>query len=150
MLDRDLAELYGVTTKNLKRQVRRNIERFPDEFMFEITREERNELVPIWRQFDKAKHSYIMPYAFTEHGVAMLASVLNSQKAVKISIIIIKTFVKLREMLSTHKELAYQLNELEKRIEKHDTEIKSICDAIRQLMVPPPVKPRVITGFKPI
>ncbi len=149
MLDRDLAELYGVKTRHLNRQVKRNIKRFPMEFMFQLTRQERNELVPIWHQFGKMKHSYVMPHAFTEHGVAMLASVLNSDRAIKISIIIINTFVRLREILSTHKELAYKLRELEGKVEKHDTEIQAIFEAIRQLMEPPPAKERVITGFKP-
>ena len=89
-----------------------------------------------------------LPYAFTEHGVAMLSSVLNSEKAIKISVIIIKTFVKLRQLLSTHKELAHKLSELEHKIEKHDGEIQAIFEAIRQLMAPPPAKHRVITGFK--
>jgi len=148
MLDRDLAELYGVKTRHLNRQVKRNIKRFPKEFMFQLTRQEKDELVPIWHQFGKMKHSYVMPHAFTEHGVAMLASVLNSDRAVKISIIIVNTFVRLREMLSTHKELANKLKELEGKVEKHDTEIQAIFEAIRQLTEPPPAKARVITGFK--
>ena len=137
MIDRDLAELYGVKTKYLKQQVRRNIKRFPQEFMFPLTKEERNELVAICNRFKTMKHSSVLPYAFTEHGVAMLASVLNSERAIKISIIIIKTFVKLREILSTHKELVYKLRELESKIEKHDVKIQEILDAIRQLMKPP-------------
>ena len=148
MIDRDLAELYGVTTRNLKRQVRRNIQRFPKEFMFELTKEEWDELVPIWHQFKKMKHSYILPYAFTEHGVAMLASMLNSEKAIKMSIIIIKTFVKLREIIRAHKELAHKLSELENKIEKHDVEIQSIFEAIRQLMAPPPEPSKRRIGFK--
>ncbi len=148
MIDRDLAELYGVTTGNLKRQVKRNIRRFPEEFMFELTKEEWNELVPIWHQFKTIKHSYILPYAFTEHGVAMLASMLKSERAIKISIIIIKTFVKLREIIGAHKELAHKLSELENKIEKHDVEIRSIFEAIRQLMAPPPEPPKRRIGFK--
>ena len=153
MLDRDLADLFGVRTKNLNRQVKRNIKRFPAEFMFQLNSKERNELVPIWHQFKTAKHSYTLPYAFTEHGVAMLASVLNSEKAIKMSIYIIKVFIKLREILSTHKEFAHKLKELEGKVGKHDTEIAMIFDAIRQLMAPPPEPPpepdRRITGFHP-
>ena len=149
MIDSDLADLYGVTTRNLKRQVRRNIKRFPSEFMFKLTKKEWDELVPIWHQFDRMKHSYILPYAFTEHGVAMLASVLNSEKAIKISIVIIKTFVKLREIVNTHKELAHKLAALESRIERHDTEIQSIFEAIRQLMTPSVHKPKRRIGFHP-
>src|SRR3989304_3782451 len=98
MIDRDIAELYGVETKNLNRQVKRNIQRFPEEFMFQLTVEERNQLVTICHRFKTMKHSSSLPYVFTEHGVAMLASVLKSDRAVKISINIIKAFVKLREM----------------------------------------------------
>lgn len=93
MIDRDLAELYGVKTKYLNQQVRRNIKRFPQEFMLPLTEEERDELVAICNRFRTMKHSSTLPYAFTEHGVAMLASVLKSERAIKISIIIIKTFV---------------------------------------------------------
>jgi len=146
MLDKDLAELFGVQTKQLNRQVKRNIQRFPQEFMFQLTKQERDELVPIWHQFKKMKHSYVLPYAFTEHGVAMLASVLKSARAIKMSIIIVKTFVKLREVMSAHKELAYKLKELEEKIEKHDTDIKDIFEAIRQLMRLPG-EHKKITGF---
>lgn len=146
MIDRDIAELYGVETKHLNRQVKRNIQRFPEEFMFQLTIEDRNQLVTICHRFKTMKHSSSLPYAFTEHGVAMLASVLKSDRAVKISINIIKAFVKLREMLSTNKELAHKLDQLERKIEKHDEEIKLIFDAIRQLMIPPEPKRKRI-GF---
>jgi phage regulator Rha-like protein len=146
MLDRDLAELFGVGTKHLNRQVKRNIQRFPLEFMFRLTKRERDELVPIWHQFRKMKHSYALPYAFTEHGVAMLASVLRSERAIKMSIIIVKTFVRLREIISVHKGLAYKLKELERKIEKHDADIRDIFEAIRQLMRVPD-EYRKITGF---
>jgi len=136
MLDRDLAELYGVETKYLNRQVRRNKERFPQEFMFRLTKKEKEQLVTNWHRFEPLKHSGSLPNVFTEHGVAMLASVLRSERAVKISIFIIKAFVKLRELLSTHKEVSRKLKELEQRIEGHDGEIKSIFDAIRKLMEP--------------
>ena len=148
MLDRDLAELFGVKTKHLNRQMKRNIRRFPEEFMFQLTKEERDELVPIWHQFKKMKHSYALPYAFTEHGVAMLASVLHSDRAIKMSIIIIKTFVKLRQILATHKELAYKLRELENRVGKHDSDIQAIFQAIKQLLEPPPAKEKKVIGFR--
>jgi len=147
MIDRDLAELYGVETKHLNRQVKRNIQRFPEEFMFHLTPAEKKQLVTICHRFKTMKHSGVMPYAFTEHGVAMLASVLKSERAVKISINIIKAFVKLREIFSTHKELANKLNQLERKIEKHDKEIHLIFEAIRQLMVPSQ-KPIKKIGFQ--
>jgi len=147
MIDRDLAELYGVQTKNLNRQVKRNILRFPEEFMFKLTLKEKKELVPICHRFATMKHSSSTPLAFTEHGVAMLASVLKSEKAIKISIIIIKTFVRLRQMLSLHKELADKLAKLEHKIEKHDETIKDIIEALRKLMVTPPLPPKLPIGF---
>jgi hypothetical protein len=103
--------------------------------MFRLTKQERDELVAIWHQFEKMKHSYVLPYAFTEHGVTMLASVLKSERAIKMSIIIVKTFVKLREIMSVHKEFVYKLKELERKIEKHDADIKDIFEAIRQLLL---------------
>jgi phage regulator Rha-like protein len=148
MVDRDLAELYGVETKYLNRQVKNNIGRFPEEFMFVLTLEEKNELVTFCHRFETMKHSTSLPRVFTEHGAAMLASVLNSERAIKISIIIIKTFVKLREILSTHKELVHKLNGLERKFEKHDADIQGIFEAIRQLMAPPPEKSRRLIGFK--
>ena len=148
MIDRDLAELYDVETKYLNRQVRRNKKRFPEEFMFQLMPNERDELVTNWHRFESMKHSSVLPYAFTEHGVAMLASVLNSGIAVKISITIIKTFVKLQALLSTHKELNYKLAELERKVEKHDENIHVIFEAIRKLMAPPPIKPKPQIGFK--
>lgn len=147
MLDRDLAELFGVETKQLNRQVKRNIQRFPPEFMFRLTKQERDELVPNWHQFKKMKHSYVLPYAFTEHGVTMLASVLKSEKAIKMSIVIVKTFVRLREIMSAHKEIAFKLKELEAKIEGHDIDIRDIFEAIRQLMRLP-VEHRKIAGFR--
>jgi phage regulator Rha-like protein len=136
MLDRDLAELYGVETKHLKRQVRRNVDRFPLEFMFELSDEEFQE----WRrQFgasnfrDKMGLRY-RPYAFTEQGVAMLSSVLNSKRAIQVNIIIIKTFMKLREIISLHKDLAQKLSQLERKYERHDEQIHAIFDQIREFM----------------
>jgi len=146
MIDRDLAELYGVETKYLNRQVKRNIQRFPEEFMFRLNKKEKNELVTICHRFKTMKYSSALPYAFTEHGVAMLASVLKSGEAIRISIGIIKTFVKLREIISTHKEFSHKLSQLERKIEKHDVEIHTIFEAIRQLMVAPE-KPKQKIGF---
>jgi len=143
---RDLAELYGVETKNLNRQVKRNIGRFPEEFMFRLSVAEKNELVTNWHRFAPLKHSTVLPYVFTEHGVAMLASVLNSERAVKISVLIIRVFIRLKGILSTHKELAQKLTELERKVEGHDSEIKAIFDTIRRLMMPPESKPGRI-GF---
>jgi hypothetical protein len=147
MLDRDLADLYGVETKYLNRQVKRNRERFPHEFVFQITKTERNELVTNWHRFESLKHSSSLPYAFSEHGVAMLATVIKSPKAVKMSILIVKAFVRLRDILSSHKELAEKLQLLEKKIDRHDEEIQAIVEAIHQLLQPPE-KPKNPIGFR--
>ena len=147
MLDRDLAGLYGVETKYLNRQVRRNIQRFPEEFSFRLNMQEKIELVTICHRFKTMKYSASLPYVFTEYGVAMLASVLNSERAVKISIVIIKTFVKLREIIYTHKELLLRLQALEVKYANHDNKIIEIFKAIQQLLQPPKDN-RVITGFR--
>jgi len=149
MIDRDLAELYGVETKHLNTQVKRNRGRFPERFMFRLTAKECDELVTKCYRFETLKHSTTLPRAFSEHGVAMLASVLKSKRAVKISIHIIDAFVRLREWVSTHKDLAAKLSLLERKLEKHDEEIQAIFKAIRQLMVPPPEKPKRQIGFHP-
>ena len=146
--DRDLAELYGVETKYLNRQVKRNIDRFPAEFTFQVTQKEKQELVTNCHRFQSMKHSTTRPYVFTEHGVAMLASVLKSERAVKISIHIVKTFIRLREFIATHKELAQKMKELEQKIGKHDEEIRAIVDIIRRL-IQEPQKPKTRIGFHP-
>jgi len=146
ILDRDLAELYGVETRVLVQAVKRNIRRFPVDFMFQLAKEE----FEAWRsQFVMSNPSAKMglrraPYAFTEHGVAMLSSVLNSQRAIDVNIEIIRAFVRLREMLASHKDLASRLNKLEK---KYDAQFRGVFDAIRQLMAPPPPPPQRRIGF---
>ena len=137
MLDKDLASLYGVATFNLNKAVMRNFDRFPEDFMFQLNIEEYKNLIfqfgiSSWGGTRK------LPRVFTEQGVAMLSSVLRSKKAIHVNIAIMRTFVRLKTVLSTHKELAHKLKELEGKIEKHDDDIKSIFDAIRQLMAPPP------------
>ncbi len=143
MLDSDLASLYGVETKTLIRAVKRNLTRFPDDFMFQLTIEEFADL----RYHFGASKSWggrrYRPYAFTEQGVAMLSSVLNSERAIRVNIEIIRAFVKLRQLLSTHIELAKKLDTLEK---KYDSQFKVVFDAIRQLMTPPEKSKRRI-GF---
>lgn len=144
LLDTDLAELYGVEVKQLKRQVRRNIDRFPADFMFQLLKEEYESLRRHFGTFKRGEHSKYLPYAFTEQGVAMLSSVLRSKRAVQVNIAIMRAFVKLREMLATHKDLARKLEEMEK---KYDAQFKVVFDAIRQLMAPPETKKRKI-GFE--
>jgi phage regulator Rha-like protein len=140
MLDSDLAELYGVETKSLNRAVRRNIDRFPEDFMFELTAEEFENLRVHFGTSSWGGRRYF-PYAFTEQGVAMLSSVLRSKRAVQVNIEIMRAFVRLREIISSHKELARKLDNLEK---KYDAQFKVVFDAIRQLMEPSKPKRRKI------
>jgi len=147
MLDRDLAMLYGVETKALNQAVKRNLARFPEDFMFRLKKSERNELVTNCDRFRTLKHSSSNPYAFTEQGVAMLSSVLKSETAVQVNIVIMRAFVKLREIISTHKELAGKVDLIENRLDSHDKKIYTIFEAIRQLMNPPTIK-RSRIGFK--
>ncbi len=146
MLDRDLSELYEVETRVLNQAVRRNLDRFPEDFMFALTRDEIMNLSQIVIS-SRIKHAPNV-FVFTEQGVAMLSGVLNSERAIQVNIAIMRTFVKLREMLSSNKELAHKLMLLENRIEKHDGEIKAIFNAIRQLMAPPETKSKKPIGFR--
>jgi hypothetical protein len=146
LLDRDLAKLYGVTTGNLNKAVKRNIGRFPADFMFQLTKDETASLRFQFGSLKKGSHSKYLPHAFTEQGVAMLSGVLNSERAVEVNIIIMRTFVKIREILMNHKELALKLNDLERKNDKHEKEIRIIFETIRQLMQPPETPKRKI-GF---
>ena len=147
MIDRDLAELYGVETKQLKRAVRRNLHRFPSDFMFELSREEYNSLRSQFGTLKRGTHSKYLPMTFTEQGVAMLSSVLNSDRAIEVNIAIMRAFVQLRKISSSHKQLAQKLREIEARLEDHDESIDAIFEAIQQLMRPPE-KPRKPIGFE--
>ena len=149
MIDRDLAQLYEVTTKALNQAVKRNRDRFPGEFMFRLTIKEKNELVTDCDRFASLKHSTSLPYAFTEHGVAMLSSVLNSERAIRVNIAIIKIFIKMRQMLTAHKELADRLGELEGRMDTKDQEIVALFETIRKLMSPPRENRKPFIGFHP-
>ncbi len=135
MLDRDLATLYGAETRVLNQAVRRNLDRFPEDFMFSLTREEIRNISQIVI-CSTLKHARNV-FAFTEQGVAMLSSVLNSPRAVQVNIEIMRAFVRLREVTATNRELAQKLAELERRISSHDEEIQTIFEAIHQLVTPP-------------
>ena len=147
LLDRDLADLYEVPTKRLNEQVKRNLERFPEDFMFQLDRHEQRELVANCDRFARLKHSTALPYAFTEHGAIMAASVLNSSRAVEASIFVVRAFVRLRQMLASHKELARKLEQLERKLATHDTQILALIEAIRQLASPPKPQKRRRIGF---
>ena len=144
MLDRDLAAMYGVTTGNLNKAVRRNLSRFPGDFMFQLTADEASSF-----QFGilkKGMNIKYLPYVFTQEGVAMLSGVLRSPRAEQVNIAIMRAFVRLRETLSLHKELAHKLSELERKIENHDENIRTLFEAIHQLTTPPE-QPRREIGF---
>jgi hypothetical protein len=148
MIDVDLAALYGVGTKVLVQAVKRNSERFPDDFMFQLTNQEVKNLRS---QFVTSSSGHggrrTPPYAFTEQGVAMLSSVLNSTQAIAVNIEIIRAFVRLREMLASNKELAAKLEELERKLQTHDQAIAGILNAIRELMKPPEPAHKRPIGF---
>lgn len=149
MIDRDLAKLYGVPTKSLNLAVKRNIKRFPEDFMFQLNKEE----LKNWRfQIETSKSDKMglrrPPYAFTEHGVAMLSSVLNSDRAIKMSIQIIRTFIKIRELLGTNDALQRKIMELEKKYGSHDENIKKIFTTLNLLLLDEKTKPKKEIGFK--
>ena len=134
MLDRDLAYLYGVTTKVLNQAVKRNIKRFPDDFMFRLTKTEKNELVTNCDQFKMMKHSTALPYVFTEQGIAMLSSVLNSDRAIRVNIQIMRAFVQIRKLLITNVDLRRKIEAMEK---KYDKQFVIVFQALKQLLEPP-------------
>jgi phage regulator Rha-like protein len=148
LLDRDLAEIYGVETKVLNQAVKRNPSRFPSDFMFQLTGEEWESLRSQFVTLKRGEHRKYLPYAFTEHGALMLANVLNSERAAQTSVQVVRAFVRLRQMLASNAELARKLAAMEK---KYDAQFKVVFDAIRRLMSPPP-KPKREMGFhfKPV
>jgi hypothetical protein len=146
MLDADLAELYGVGTKVFNQAVKRNAERFPEDFMFQLTPPEKAEVVTNCDHLAKLKFSSTLPYAFTEHGAIMAASVLNSPRAVETSVQVVRAFVRLRQMLSSNAELSRKLATLEK---KYDIQFKVVFEAIRELMTPLEPKKKRPIGFAP-
>lgn len=145
MIDRDLAALYGVKTFRLNEQVKRNMKRFPEDFMFQLSDNERKELIANCDRFRALKHSTSNPYAFTEQGIAMLSSILNSDRAIEVNIQIMRTFVKLRELMLAHKDLREQIETMEK---KYDYQFRVVFDAIKKLLEPPE-KPKNPIGFHP-
>ncbi len=145
MFDKDLAELYGVTTGALIQAVKRNVRRFPDDFMFHLTRQEFTALISHFVISKGRGGTRKLPYAFTDYGILMLSSVLNSERAIQVNIQIMRTFAKLREMLASHKELKRKIEEMEKR---YDDQFKVVFRAIRELLEPPQ-KSRKPIGFQP-
>src|SRR5215468_4769122 len=147
ILDRDLAELYGVPVKRLNEQVKRNRERFPADFLFQLTKIEEADLQGQSATKPGRGGRRYAPYAFTEHGAIMAATVLNSERAVEMSVFVVRAFVRLREMLATNQQLARKIDELEQRLDTHDASIQELIEAIRELMAPLPASGRRI-GFQ--
>jgi hypothetical protein len=150
MLDADLAALYQVPTKAFNQAVQRNLDRFPEDFMFRLTSEEASALRSQIVTLEKGRGRYpkYAPHAFTEHGVAMLSSVLRSKRAVQMNILIIRAFVKLRELLATHKDLARKIEDLEHLQKEHGQQLAVVYDVVKQL-INPPLKPKRRMGFRP-
>lgn len=145
ILDADLAALYGVTTKAFNQAVKRNADRFPADFRFQLSEQEKIQVVTDCDHLKGLRYSPTRPWAFTEHGALMAANVLNSKRAIEASVMVVRAFVRLRQMLISHGELAQRLAELER---KYDAQFKVVFDAIRELMEPPPTRPKVRIGFR--
>lgn len=146
MVDSDLAELYGVSTKALNQAVKRNPGRFPADFMFQLSQDEKSEVVTKCDHLSRLKYSSALPYVFTEHGALMLGNVLKSERAVEMSLMVVRAFVQLREALLDYDEIAARLEAMEHKVGSHDQAISGLMEAVRQLMTPPEQKKRGI-GF---
>ena len=147
IVDADLAEFYGVLTKRLNEQVKRNKDRFPVDFMFQLSAEEKSEVVANCDHLSKLKYSSSLPYVFTEHGAIMAASVLNSARAVEVSVFIVRAFVKLRRMIAENKELSRKIVQIERHLADHDNQIMELVKAIKQLLKPDPLPKKRRIGF---
>ena len=149
IMDTDIAEFYGVATKRLNEQVKRNKDRFPEDFMFQLKSQEKNEVIANCDHLAKLKYSKSLPYAFTEHGSIMAASVLNSKRAIDVSVYIVRVFIKLRKAIAANKELSSKIAQLERHLADHDDQILALVQAIKNFLNPnPPPKKRRI-GFQP-
>ena len=146
MLDRDSAQLYGVTTKRLNEQVKRNRRRFPSDFGFQLNKREAIELVANCDRLNRLKHSSAYPFVFTEQVIAMLSSVLNSDRAIEVNIRIIRIFVKINELMITHKDIARKIEELERNFKDHDKKFTLVFESIRQILKEEG-KPKTRIGF---
>jgi ORF6N domain len=151
MIDRDLALLYGVTTKRLNEQVKRNIRRFPDDFMFQITLIEKWRLLQTFEHMDSLKYSIALPYVFTEHGAVMLTSILNSDQAISVNIQIIRVFTHIRQVLSDNTDLRLEIEYIKKKVDNHDKNIELVFQYLDKLLEKKekPEQPRKRIGYKP-
>jgi regulator of replication initiation timing len=149
MIDKDLAVLYGVTTKRLNEQVKRNLKRFPEDFMFQVTKEEKEELVMQFDHLNSLKFSPVLPNVFTEHGAVMLASVLNSEKAIEVNIQVVRVFTQIRQMLSDNTELRLEIEKIKAKVENHNKNIELVFQYLDELLEKQENStPRPVVGFK--
>lgn len=148
IIDADLAEFYGIPTRRLNEQVKRNKERFPDDFMFQLNADEKSEVIAKCDHLEKLKFSKALPFAFTEHGAIMAASVLNSPQAAEVSIFIVRAFVKLRQAIADYKDLTRKISQIERHLSGHDEQINAIIKTIKQLIQPAPVPKKRRIGFE--
>lgn len=147
MIDSDLAGLYGVTTKALNQAVKRNSNRFPEDFVFRLTPDEKEQVVTNCDHLKSIKFSHALPFAFTEYGAIMAANVLNSEKAVEMSVFVVRAFVRMRERVAANQIFEKRLAEIEKKLLLHDSSLRDLYDRIRPLLLPPPEKPKRKIGF---
>jgi hypothetical protein len=147
MIDLDLAELYGVPTKRLNEQVKRNTKRFPVDFMFQLSQNEKARLIKTYEHLNRLKYSPNLPFVFTEHGAVMLASVLNSERAIEVNVQIVRVFIRMREMLITHKDILSKLRKVEMKAVRQDDDIKLIFKYLKELFNPSR-EPRRKIGFR--
>jgi hypothetical protein len=149
LLDRDLAEIYGVPTKRLNEQVKRNSDRFPEDFLFRLTSREKNEVVANCDHLARLKFARALPWAFTEHGAIMAATILNSRAAVKMSVYVVRAFIQMREQLATNAAILKRLAEIDKSLLEHDEALRVIWHKLQPMLQPPPEKPKPRIGFCP-
>ena len=147
MIDSDLAKLYGVSTKRLNEQVKRNLKRFPEDFMFRISKEEKNQIILQFVHLNNLKFSSVLPMVFTEHGAVMLASIINSERAIETNIQIVRVFTNIRQMLFDNSELRYEIEKIKKKVDNHSKNIELVFQYLDELLEKK-VKPRRLIGFK--
>ena len=148
IIDADLASFYGVSTKRLNEQIKRNRERFPEDFLFQLNKEEKNEVVANCDHLNNLKYSRSLPFVFTEHGVLMAASVLNTPWAVKVSVFIVRVFIKLRKVISEHKEIVSKISQIEQQLSEHDDQLVQNLQALKLLLKPDTPQKKYRIGFQ--
>ena len=147
IIDADLASFFGASTKRLNEQVKRNPGRFPDDFLFQLSREEKEQVVANCDHLGKLKYSNVLPFAFTEHGAIMASNVINSTRAIEMGVYVVRAFVNLRRTVENHREMARKLSQLENRTMKHDKQLISIVQALRSLIISKEIPPKRRIGF---